>query len=120
MALTGFAYPLVSDGLGGLKVVSDGEYVQGLIRSFVETELGERLGLEEYGVPDYTFKAYHAFGFAAKDIEKKLAQYIPQATFSAVSYINDLGEAEISIYWSFNGTEQDTLTFTLETGLNNG
>lgn len=121
MALTGFAYPLSLDGTGGIKTASDGDYVQGLIRSFVETELGERLGLETtYGTPDYTFKAYRAFGFAGKDLEKRLSQSIPQATFAVTSSINDNGEAEIGIYWSYDGEEQSPITFTLETGLNNG
>lgn len=121
MALTGFAYPLELDEFGQLKTVSDADYVQDLIRSYVETELGERLGLETtYGIPDYTFRAYQTFGFAGKDIEKKLTNSIPQAEFSVRSIINDIGEAQINIFWSYNGLEQENIIFLLETGVNNG
>lgn len=117
MSLTGLAYPLQVDEFGGLKTTSDEEYIAGLIRSFIETELGERIGLEDtYGTPDYLFSSYPSFGFVGKDLEQKLTASIPQAEFAVRSSLNDAGEGVVEIFWSYLGVEQEPQIFILETG----
>jgi hypothetical protein len=115
--LTGLAYPLAIDPVTkGLAIASDADYIAQQIRSFVETERGERLGLPNYGLPDYLFSAYQAIGFIARDLETKLPQFIPQASFSCTASINDAGEAIVVINWIFQGENQVPLKFTFERG----
>ena len=116
---TGLAYPLSIDPkTKSLAIASDADYIKGLINSFIETERGERLGLPAYGTPDYTFSAFQTFGFAAADLEKKLSLSIPSASFSVVSNLNDAGEAEINVIWSYDDEEQTAIKFTLENSSN--
>jgi hypothetical protein len=116
MTLTGFTYPLQINADGGISLSSDADYIQQQIRSYVETELGERLGLAEYGLPDYLFQTYQAVGFIARDLETKLPIFIPQASFSCRAEINDSGEASVEIDWTYQDEEQSTLTFKFERG----
>jgi phage baseplate assembly protein W len=116
MTLTGFTYPLQINAEGGISLSSDADYIEQQIRSYVETELGERLGLPKYGLPDYLFQTYQAVGFIARDLETKLPTFIPQATLSCRAEINDSGEASVEIDWTYLEEEQSILIFNFERG----
>ena len=110
--ITGIAYPLQLDSSGSLKLASGSDYIGQQILSYLETELGERLGLPNYGLPDFLLKSQTAPGFIAADIEAKLPLFIPQATFQVQANLSDDGELEIQIFWNYQGEEQAPISTT--------
>lgn len=115
--LTGYAYPLTIDPkTNGLALASGAAYIQQQIESYVFTERGERLGLPGYGMKNTLFKSVQDAGFIANDLQRGLSAAIPQSTFTVSGEVNDLGELYISIGWSYQEEEQQTLTYVLTDG----
>lgn len=112
--ITGYAYPLELDETGGLKMATGADYIGQQILSYLETERGERLGLQSYGLPDMLFQSSTSPGFIAADLEKQLPQFIPQATFTVQASISDAGELGIQIFWTYQGQEQEPLNILFE------
>jgi hypothetical protein len=111
--ITGYKFPLEIDSSGNLVLAEDSDYISGLILSYVSVDLGERLGLPNYGLPDYLLRSYQSFGFAGDDLKRRLTADIPQAEFAVNSELDDNGQALITVFWSYNGVNQEPVIFSL-------
>lgn len=111
--LSGYKFPLELSVSGQLMLASDEDYILGLIRSYVQVYRGERLGLPNYGIPDYLLKAESAFGLVASDLQSRLSASIPNAEFAVRTILTDTGDATVLVSWRYRGREQ-TLRFLIE------
>ncbi|MBD2060519.1 GPW/gp25 family protein [Oculatella sp. FACHB-28] len=108
--ITGIKYPLEIDERGGLVIASDEELIAGHIIQFLETEPLERVMRKDYGTPDFLFSSAQEVNSLAADINRRLTQYIPQASFRVEGSLTDLGELQIDIYWQYNSIAQQPIT----------
>lgn len=101
MVVFGIAYPLQIKE-GNLLTHTDTNYQLTLdhITSVIETEVGERLGLYDFGIPDLTFTSYPVFESVGSLFVEKLTQYVSEANFQAKSYLDETGSGTVEIYWS--------------------
>lgn len=120
MPTTGLAYPLQFDGNGGLKTSTDSENCRDHIISWLETVVGERLGLPEYGTEDYLLSSYQNFGTVTTEISNRLSEAIPEALVSVTGDINGDGEALLTVEWTYQGSSQPTIVLSMELPSNYG
>lgn len=110
--IIGIKYPLTLDERGGLLIASDEDLIQGHILQFLETEPLERVMRRDYGTPDVLFTSLQEVTSLAADINRRLTQYVPQASFRVEGYLSDLGEVQLDIFWQYNEIDQDPITVT--------
>lgn len=108
--ITGIKFPLELDGKGGLVIASDEELIAGHIIQFIETEPLERVMRRDYGTPDFLFSSAQEINSLAADINRRLTQYIPQASFRVEGSLTDLGELQVDVFWQYNSIDQDPIT----------
>ncbi|MBD2515183.1 hypothetical protein H6G93_09215 [Nostoc sp. FACHB-973] len=107
----GFQFPLALDAArGGLKVVSGVEITKGDILSVLSTQKRERVMRPGYGINDPLFDSLQDVSQLAVEILQNLKEYVADAEFQTEGVINEDGECEITVYWSFQGDEQPQLT----------
>lgn len=114
MSITGLAYPLQIDK-GNLKTHTDEDYqlIHDHIKSVIETETGERLGLYDFGIPDLTFTSYPVFEAVGNLFVDKLAQYVPEASFQAKAYLDETGTGTVEVYWQSKNNQNFSGFFRL-------
>ncbi len=110
--MKGVTFPL-SVSKGNLVVATDAELYRGHILSWLKTENFERVMRPEYGLKDYLFESIQDISFIASSIKSGLENYIPEVTFEVEGSINDLGESEINIYWTYDDSDTAQLRFIL-------
>ncbi|MFS0515153.1 hypothetical protein ACEYW6_10570 [Nostoc sp. UIC 10607] len=108
----GIAFPLTIEK-GNLKVSEDADLYKGHILSWLKTENFERVMRPEYGLKDYLFESIQDISFIASSIQSGLETYIPEVNFEVEGNINDLGESEINVYWTYDDSDPAQLRFIL-------
>lgn len=115
--ITGYKCPLEIDpATNSLAIATDAEYIQQQIETYVFTERGERLGLPGYGMENTLFKSVQDAGFIANTLQRGLTKAIPQAVFSVVGTVNDMGELLLTIEWIYSEGEPNSLFYVLTNG----
>lgn len=114
MSITGLAYPLQIKN-GSLVVHTDDNYelVNDHIRSVIETEVGERLGLYDFGIPNLTFTSYPVFEVVGNLFIDKLTLYVPECQFQATARLEETGTGTVEILWNFQG-QTDTSSLLIQ------
>lgn len=97
---TGINFPL-SAANGNLIVTSEADLFKGHILSWLQTELKERVMRPAYGMSDPLFGTLQDVGVMKNMILTGLQNYIPQVSFQVEGSINDKGEAEFFVYWTY-------------------
>ena len=109
--ITDLAYPLAIIN-GNLKVVNGDGVIRQHIRSWLETELKERVMKLDYGTRDYLFETKSDWSIVAIDINRDLIKEIPQADFNVSIQADNLGNLEVTVNWSTD-TQQTPIVFTV-------
>jgi hypothetical protein len=104
----GIAYPL-QIVKGQLVTSSDAELAYQHIKAVIQTETFERLGLINFGLPDYTFTSYPNFLQVGNDIKERLETNVTECRFNVNSDLDDNGIGVIQIYWTYLAEEQDPI-----------
>jgi len=109
--LTDLAYPLKIIN-GTLQTVSGDDVIRQHIRSWLETELKERVMRLDYGTENFLFETKSDWSIVAIDINRDLTREIPQATFTVSIQTDNLGNLEVTVNWSTD-TQQTPIVFTV-------
>jgi len=109
--ITDLAYPLAIIN-GTLQTVSGDEVIRQHIRSFLETELKERVMRLDYGTENFLFETKSDWAIVAMDITRDLTKEIPQADFNVSFEADNLGNLEVTVNWSTD-TQQTPIVFTV-------
>jgi hypothetical protein len=112
--IRGIAYPLAVDATSGnLAIATDADLIATHILSMIETEPKENPMRPRYGTPGLLFESEQNFDEYVADVRRRLIREIPQAKFETSGTLGDEGEALINIFWTYQGTEQETITVEL-------
>jgi hypothetical protein len=114
MPTTGLAYPLQINGSGGLKLSSDSDNCRDHIVSWLETQTGERLGLPDYGTPDFLLNSYQSFSAVAVEINLRLSNAVPEAQIAVSGDIDGNGQGLITVEWIYRGSSQPAITLSMD------
>lgn len=98
--IQGLGYPLQLDGRGGLLVTFDEDYIKGLIFSFFETYPLENPMRPKYGFNPELFKTKAQLSNI--NLKQRLEEFIPNTEFQLTNQINDNGEENLVVFWSYN------------------
>jgi len=109
--LTDLAYPLKIIN-GTLQTVSGDDVIRQHIRSWLETELKERVMRLDYGTENFLFETKNDWAIASMDINRSLTKEIPQATFTVSIQTDNLGNLEVTVNWSTD-IQQTPIVFTV-------
>ena len=104
----GIAFPIQLKK-GQLVTSSGADLVYQHIIALLQTETKERLGLINFGIPDYTFLSYPDFLRVGNDIRERLENYIPECRFDIKAYLGDEGVGLVEIYWTYLEEDQDKI-----------
>lgn len=103
--IKGINFPL-SITAGNLVVSSDeADLYRGHILSWLQTQPKERVMRHSYGMQDYLFETISDLSIITSSIKRGLQEYIPEVNFEIQGSINDLGEVEIYVYWTYQNNE---------------
>ena len=109
--ITDLAYPLKIIN-GNLQTVSGDEVIHQHIRSWLETELKERVMRLDYGTENFLFETKNDWAIVAMDITRDLIKEIPQADFNVSIEADNLGNLEVTVNWSTD-IQQAPIVFTV-------
>lgn len=108
---TGISFPLQIKN-GSLAVSSGSELLKGHIKSWLQTELKERVMRPTYGLEDYLFTSIQDIKLIESNIYQGLTKNIPEASFLVNGILNDSGEAVFYVYWTYLN-EESSLTLVI-------
>jgi hypothetical protein len=111
MTITGIAYPLQIIN-GQLVTATDTELANDHINATIETETLERLGLPNFGLPDYTFNSYPNFLQVGSDVKNRLENWISECSFNVASNLDDTGIGTIEIFWKYKSEQKESITLS--------
>jgi hypothetical protein len=106
--MLGIAVPLRIEK-GQLVTATDAELAYQHIISVLQTETFERLGLIDFGLPDYTFNSYPNFLRVGNDIRERLESSIDTCIFDVSAYLGDDGIGLVEINWTYLNEEQPAI-----------
>ena len=109
--ITDLAYPLAIIN-GTLQTVSGDDVIRQHIRSWLETELKERVMRLDYGTKNFLFETKNDWSIVAIDINRDLIKEIPQADFNVSIEADNLGNLEVTVNWSTD-IQQTPIVFTV-------
>jgi phage baseplate assembly protein W len=110
--MKGIIFPLTISN-GKLAVASEAELYKGYILSWLQTFPRERVMRPSYGMQDYLFETHSDLSLITTSIKSGLNRYVPEIDLDVQGSINDQGQTEINIYWTYEDVEQPTLIVTL-------
>jgi len=110
--MKGIKFPLTISN-GRLTVVEDAELYKGHILSWLQTFPRERVMRPSYGMQDYLFETTNDLSLIITNIKSGLNKYVPEVDLDVQGFINDQGQIEINIYWTYEDVEQSTLNVIL-------
>lgn len=97
---TGIGFPLQAVN-GNLVVASESDLFKGHILSWLQTEIKERVMRPAYGMSDYLFGTAQDISRMRNNILTGLQSYIPQISFNVEGSLNDKGQVEFFVYWTY-------------------
>lgn len=100
--LSGFTYPLQTDGNGGLSLSTNSDRIEQQIIEILDTRINERVLRVEFGTNDYLFDSLSESVIEAQ-LQRILEQYIRNTELSVKVYINDDGECDVRIAYAYKG-----------------
>jgi hypothetical protein len=107
--IRGLKYPLeVNPENRNLQVVEDNDWVKSRIDSFLDTLPLENPMRPKYGTDNPLFSTTLNWDAYAASIQRKLEKEIPFAEFRVAAGINDLGEASLTVNYSYRGVEEES------------